>query len=47
MTQQELRKQWETRVRDFRASGQSAVSWCADHQLKTHQLVYWIKQCDN
>lgn len=47
MTQAEkqaLRILWKERVRDFRASGMSAVSWCKEHQLKTHQLWYWIQQ---
>lgn len=44
MTNQALREQWETRVRYFRASGQSAVAWCAVHQPKPHQLSYWMKQ---
>ena len=47
MTQEEkqtLRVLWKERVRDFRASGMTAVAWCAEHQLKTHQLWYWIQQ---
>ena len=45
--QLEQRKQWEVRVRDFRASGKTAVAWCSEQQVKPHQLKYWIKQYEN
>ncbi len=37
-------KQWEIRVRDFRASGTKAIAWCSEQKVKTHQLKYWMKQ---
>lgn len=40
----ELRKLWEARVKEFLASGQTRAHWCANHQLKIHQLQYWIKK---
>ena len=44
--QLERRKQWEVRVREFRASGKTAVAWCAEQHVKQHQLWYWIKQVE-
>ena len=40
----ELRKLWQARVAAFRASGQSGAAWCAAHQIKEHQLWYWIRR---
>ncbi|SFR10509.1 IS66 family insertion sequence element accessory protein TnpA [Desulfoscipio geothermicus] len=34
MTRAELRKEWEARVAAFRASDQSASTWCTAHDLK-------------
>ncbi len=47
MTQAELdivRKQWEARVADFRASGLSGAQWCRDHGLPPRQLHYWLQK---
>lgn len=35
---------WESRVAEFKASGQSATAWCAAQNLKTHQLRYWLRK---
>ena len=40
----ELRKEWRLRVNAFLASGQKAGAWCAVHNLKLHQLKYWLGQ---
>ncbi len=42
--QQVIRKEWETRVTEFRVSGQSATAWCSEHRIKTHQLWYWLRK---
>ncbi|MCL6453651.1 MAG: helix-turn-helix domain-containing protein [Alicyclobacillus sp.] len=45
MTKAEMeqrRKFWRTRVADFRASGLTGAAWCAAHQVKEHQLWYWV-----
>ena len=39
-----LRQLWEERIAHFRASSQSVTVWCDAHQLKTHQLRYWLRQ---
>lgn len=44
MTQAEKRKMWGSRVAAFKASGQSALAWCTAHDLKPHQLYYWISK---
>jgi len=41
---QGLRNQWATRVAEFQASGQSVSAWCAEQQVKPHQLRYWLKK---
>ena len=40
----ELRKAWEARVAEFRASGLSVPKWCEQHGLKPNQLRYWLKK---
>ncbi|MQL53422.1 helix-turn-helix domain-containing protein [Desulfofundulus thermobenzoicus] len=47
MTKEELRKTWEERVAAFKASGQTASAWCAAHDLKPHQLFYWLRKYKN
>lgn len=44
VTKLELRQQWQDQVNTFRASGLSATKWCAEHNLKLHQLRYWLRQ---
>jgi hypothetical protein len=44
MSKAELRKEWELRIADFRASGQTQSKWCADNHVKLHQLKYWLKK---
>jgi transposase-like protein len=38
----QLRETWRGRIAAFRASGQTGAQWCAAHQLKEHQLWYWV-----
>jgi len=44
MTKGELRQEWERRIADYRASGQSAKEWCAAHNVTPRQLWYWLKK---
>ncbi|AGL02524.1 IS66 family insertion sequence element accessory protein TnpA [Desulfoscipio gibsoniae] len=44
MAKSELRQEWETRIADFRASGQSGAAWCAAHNIRPNQLWYWLKK---
>ncbi len=40
----ELRTLWETRLGEFRASGQSAPEWCAAQHLNVKQFHYWKRK---
>lgn len=44
MSRVELRKLWESRIREFRASGQSATSWCEEREFNIHQFRYWLRR---
>ncbi len=41
---QKLRKEWESRVVEYQASGQSGSAWCAANNLKSGQLWYWVNK---
>lgn len=44
MNKEELRKDWEMKIAEFKASGQTQAKWCAAHNLNIHQLRYWLKR---
>lgn len=44
MTKAEQQNLWAARVEEFRMSGQSVPAWCTDHDLKPHQLRYWLRK---
>ena len=44
MTKAERKSVWETRVAQYRASGQSASAWCAENKVSVCQLYYWLKK---
>ncbi len=44
MTKEELRKQWEIRIADYKTNGQSQANWCTANDIKTHQLHYWLRK---
>jgi hypothetical protein len=44
MKRAEKQQLWETRITDYRTSGQSANDWCATNGLKPWQLWYWLRQ---
>lgn len=44
MSKDELYKTWETRIADFRASGQTARAWCTKLDLNLHTLRYWLRK---
>ena len=39
----ELRKEWEKRITDCKASGQTQVKWCESNDISIHQFRYWMK----
>ena len=44
MMKVERQREWDARIAEFRASGQSTKEWCAAHDLKPYQLWYWIRK---
>ena len=38
------RQEWETRIAEFRASGQSVSEWCAAHGIRPGRLWYRLRQ---
>ena len=44
MTRAEKRKEWETRIARYRASGQSVREWCAANNVKHERLWYWLRK---
>lgn len=46
MTRDELRNVWRAQVAEFHASGQSVAAWCRAHDVKEHQLRYWLRRVD-
>jgi transposase-like protein len=46
MTKAERQQQWEARVAAYKASGQGTSAWCAAHDIKPHQLRYWLRKLE-
>ena len=44
MTNAERQNFWATRIAEFKASGQSVPVWCANQNVKSHQLWYWLRK---
>ena len=44
VSKNELRKQWEEHIAEFRKSGQSAPTWCTAHGIKLHRFRYWLRK---
>ena len=40
----ELRKEWEKRIADYKASGQTQAKWCESNDISIHQFRYWMKR---
>ncbi|WP_051120192.1 IS66 family insertion sequence element accessory protein TnpA [Bacillus sp. 1NLA3E] len=47
MADTELRKEWERRIANLKASGQTHTKWCETNNVNYHQLKYWLKKIDN
>ncbi|MCR4442717.1 MAG: transposase [Peptococcaceae bacterium] len=47
MPKTELQKEWEIRIAEYRASGQTAKEWCAAHNVTPRQLWYWLRKFKN
>lgn len=44
MTKEERRSYWADRIAEFKGSGQSVPAWCTAHDVKIHQMRYWLKR---
>jgi hypothetical protein len=40
----ELRKEWERKIADYKASGQTQAKWCESNDISIHQFRYWMKR---
>ncbi len=48
MTRDERQALWETRIAEYRVSGQSVKEWCASHEgISPRQLWYWLRKYKN
>lgn len=46
MTQEEQSVIRRQKVKDYRASGQTAAAWCLENNLSTNTLRYWLTKCN-
>ncbi|SHJ80706.1 IS66 family insertion sequence element accessory protein TnpA, partial [Desulfofundulus thermosubterraneus] len=45
MTKAEREALWETRIAEYKMSGQSVREWCAAHEgISPRQLWYWLRK---
>ncbi|TMN22619.1 IS66 family insertion sequence element accessory protein TnpA [Lentibacillus cibarius] len=44
MTQKDKRIEWKTRYNAWKKSDQSIAEWCRNHDIKPHQMYYWVQQ---
>jgi len=42
MTKAEQQKQWDVRVSEFKASGQSQAAWCKAQNINLRTFNYWF-----
>jgi hypothetical protein len=42
----ELQQEWELRIAEFRASGQTQTKWCEINNFKIHQFKYWLRKIE-
>ncbi|WP_066298186.1 IS66 family insertion sequence element accessory protein TnpA [Bacillus sp. FJAT-29937] len=47
MEKTELQIEWEHRIVEFKASGQTQSKWCRENDLSLHKLRYWLNKLDN
>lgn len=47
MKLEENREIWIQRVKEFKTSNLSQVTWCRENEINTGALRYWIKKLDS
>ena len=45
MTQQHTPEQWQAIIKQWQASGLSAMAFCQQHHVVYHQFLYWRRKC--
>ncbi|HEY3366806.1 MAG TPA: helix-turn-helix domain-containing protein [Symbiobacteriaceae bacterium] len=44
MSREEVAELRNSRINDYRASGERVAAWCERHQVTSHQLFYWMRK---
>lgn len=44
MTREEMAELWISRIKNYRASGERAATWCEHHHVTRRQLGYWTRK---
>mgnify|MGYP003292904342 CR=1 FL=1 len=44
MSKEEKRVLWETRIQQFRSSGQTCKVWCQEQQISVATMNYWLRK---
>src|SRR5699024_11319588 len=44
MTLKKKRIEWKAIYEAWKESGQSVAEWCRNHEIKVHQMYYWVKE---
>lgn len=47
MSQAVLREQWEQKLVDYEASGQTIAAWCGEHKIGLGNFYYWKRRLRN
>jgi len=47
MTQHDKRIEWLSRYEAWKESGLNVAAWCREHNLKVHQMYYWIHKIED
>ncbi len=44
MSRTDLQQEWAQRLKEFRASGETATTWCAARNINLHRFWYWSRK---
>jgi len=44
MSKTDLQQEWEQRLNEFRASGETATAWCAARNINLSRFWYWSRK---
>lgn len=43
-TREQRRREWVTRIADYRSSGLTMTAWCTANHFSKEQLKYWLRK---